>query len=141
MSHELRTPLNAIIGYTGVQLMGLVGPIAEEQRTQLEVIQSSGKHLLSLINDLLDLAKIESGKVEITLEPVVSQDVLEEVVAILRPLAEEKGLALELKTPSEPLIVDADRRILSQIMLNLATNAVKFTDRGARDHRAASRRR
>src|SRR5205823_5207148 len=86
MSHELRTPLNAIIGFTGTLLMKLPGPLTEQQSKQLQTIRSSARHLLSLINDLLDLAKIESGRVALTIEPVVVQSVGEEVSSTLRPL-------------------------------------------------------
>jgi protein-histidine pros-kinase len=130
MSHELRTPLNAILGFTGTLLMELPGPLTDEQRKQLETVQRSGRHLLSIINDLLDLARIESGKVEIHLEPVDCASVLDEVVSALRPLAEEKGLVLELEPPEEGMEVRSDRRALSQILLNISNNAIKFTDRG-----------
>jgi PAS domain S-box-containing protein len=131
MSHELRTPLNAILGYTGVLLMGLSGPLNEEQTTQLRTVESGGKHLLSLINDLLDLAKIESGTVEMSPESIDCQELLEEVAVGLRPLADEKGLELGVVAPSEPLEVHTDRRALSQILINLANNAIKFTDGGS----------
>jgi len=130
MSHELRTPLNAIIGFTGTLLMKLPGPLSEEQSKQLRTIQSSANHLLSLINDLLDLAKIESGKVALTIEPVIFQNVVEEVRATLRPLAEKKGLELNVTVPQQELVVKTDRRALSQILLNLANNAIKFTEQG-----------
>jgi len=130
MSHELRTPLNAIIGFTGTLLMKLPGPLTEDQAKQLQTIQSSAKHLLSLINDLLDLAKIESGKVAITLEPVVFQNVVDEVRTTLKPLAEKKGLRLRVNVPQDELVFQTDRRALSQILLNLANNAIKFTEQG-----------
>ena len=130
MSHELRTPLNAIIGFTGTLLMKLPGPLTGDQEKQLRTIQTSARHLLSLINDLLDLAKIESGKVQFKLEPVPCEGVLEEVVAALRPQAEAKGLTLELRLPGESIVVSADRRALSQILINLTSNAIKFTERG-----------
>ncbi len=130
MSHELRTPLNAILGFTGTLLMKLPGPLTSDQEHQLKIVQSSGKHLLSLINDLLDLAKIESGKVEIKYEAIVCQTVLEEVAAALRPLAEKKGLDFSVKAPRGSVWVESDRRILSQILINLTNNAIKFTDRG-----------
>jgi protein-histidine pros-kinase len=130
MSHELRTPLNAIIGFIGTLLMRLPGPLNADQEKQLRTVQSSAKHLLSLINDLLDLAKIESGKVEFNLEPVVCQDVIAEVVAGLRPLAEQKGVVLAVAEHDEPIILQSDRRVLAQIVLNLANNAIKFTERG-----------
>ncbi|MEW5959883.1 MAG: PAS domain S-box protein, partial [Chloroflexota bacterium] len=131
MSHELRTPLNAIIGFTGALLMGLAGPLTEEQGKQLQTIEGSAEHLLSLINDLLDLAKIESGKVELIFEPVHCQDVLEKVAATLRPLAETKGLTFQTKTPANDLVIHTDQRSLSQIILNLANNAIKFTEQGS----------
>jgi PAS domain S-box-containing protein len=131
MSHELRTPLNAILGFTGTLLMKLPGPLTADQEKQLRTVQTSGRQLLSLINDLLDLAKIESGRVEIHPEPVVCQSVIQEVAAVLRPLAESKGIHFDTKVPADDLIVRSDRRALSQILLNLANNAVKFTDKGS----------
>jgi protein-histidine pros-kinase len=129
MSHELRTPLNAILGFTGTLLMKLPGPLNADQEKQLRTVQTSARHLLALINDLLDLAKIEAGKVELNLEPVACRLVLEEAISALRPLAEGKGLVLRLEAP-EDLVVRADRRALSQIVLNLLNNAIKFTERG-----------
>jgi PAS domain S-box-containing protein len=130
MSHELRTPLNAILGFTGTMLMQLPGPLNVAQERQLTTVQRSGKHLLALINDLLDLAKIESGSVEIRLEPVVCQEVIAVVVESLRPLAEQKGLRFTVETPAEQLVVLSDVRALSQILINLINNAIKFTDAG-----------
>src|SRR5262249_20461076 len=131
MSHELRTPLNAIIGYTGTLLMKLPGPINADQNKQLNTIQASAKHLLSLINDLLDLAKIESGKVELKLEPVECRAVVDEVAATLRLLAESKGLSFEWNAPADPVEVLTDRRALSQVIINLTNNAIKFTEKGS----------
>jgi PAS domain S-box-containing protein len=130
MSHELRTPLNAIIGFTGTLLMGLPGPLNADQDHQLNIVQTSARHLLSLINDLLDVAKVESGKVEIKDEPLVCQGVVEEVAAALRPLAEGKGLEFKIKAPKAGVRIAADRRILSQILINLSNNAIKFTEKG-----------
>lgn len=130
MSHELRTPLNAIMGFTGTMLMKLPGPLTEDQASQLGTIQSSASHLLSLINDLLDLAKIESGKVELNFEPVICQNVITEVAAGLRPLAENKGLSFDVETPDEDVLLMADSRALSQILIKLASNAIKFTEKG-----------
>jgi PAS domain S-box-containing protein len=130
MSHELRTPLNSIIGFTGMLLMGLPGPLNADQEHQLSIVQTSARHLVSLINDLLDLAKVESGKVEIKYEPLVCQGVVEEVVAALRPLAEGKGLEFKIKAPKSGMRIAADRRILSQILINLSNNAIKFTEKG-----------
>jgi PAS domain S-box-containing protein len=130
MSHELRTPLNAIIGFTGTLLMGLPGPLNADQEHQLSIVQTSARLLLSLINDLLDLAKVESGKVEVKYEPIICQNVVAEVAAALRPLAEKKGLDFKVKAPKARVRVESDRRILSQILINLANNAIKYTDKG-----------
>jgi PAS domain S-box-containing protein len=130
MSHELRTPLNAIIGFTGTLLMKLPGPLTKDQEQQLSTVQTSARHLLSLINELLDLAKIESGKVEIKYEPIICQSVIKEVAAALRPLAESKGIDFKVKAPKASVRVESDRRILSQILINLTNNAIKFTDKG-----------
>jgi PAS domain S-box-containing protein len=131
MNHELRTPLNAIIGFTGTLLMGLPGPLNAEQAHQLRVVQTSGKHLLSIINDLLDLATIESGGVQLALQPVDCLRVAEEVVASLRPLAGAKGIALRIEAADESFLAMADHRALGQILINLVNNAIKFTDCGA----------
>ena len=130
MSHELRTPLNAIIGFAGTLLMRLPGPLTADQEKQLRTVQSSARHLLALINELLDVAKIEAGKVELHLETVVCQSVIQEVATALTPEAARKGLALEATLPDGDLLMLIDRRILSQIVLNLANNALKFTERG-----------
>ncbi|KIO49634.1 PAS domain-containing hybrid sensor histidine kinase/response regulator [Nitrosospira sp. NpAV] len=130
MSHELRTPLNAIIGFTGTLLMKLPGPLNADQESQLQTVEASATHLLSLINDLLDLAKIESGKITLKFEPVVCQQVINSVAATLRPLAENKGLEFEVSHPHDDVIINTDRRTLSQIIINLANNAIKYTDKG-----------
>jgi len=130
MSHELRTPLNAILGFAGTLLMGLPGELNEEQSKQLRIVQSSGRHLLSLINDLLDLARIEAGKLDLELVPIDLAELLEDVAATLRPLAKAKGLKLEVEPSSVPPIT-SDRRALRQIVINLANNAIKFTDEGS----------
>ncbi len=130
MSHELRTPLNAIIGFTGTLLMRLPGPLTADQEQQLRTIQSSARHLLSLINDILDLVKIQSGKVELAPEAVVLQEVVEGVVDSLRSLAVAKGLRLEVSAPQTPLKTVTDRRAVQQILINVINNAIKYTDRG-----------
>jgi PAS domain S-box-containing protein len=131
MSHELRTPLNAVLGFTGTILMGLSGPLTDEQTKQLETVRANGKHLLSIINDLLDLGKIESGKIELNFEQVDCRALVDEVVSGLRPLADEKGIDLQSGLPDHAVVVDTDRRSLSQILINLASNAIKFTDEGS----------
>lgn len=130
MSHELRTPLNAIIGFTGTLLMRLPGPLTSDQEKQLRTVQVSARHLLSLINDLLDLAKIESGKVDLNAEPLGCQGIIQDVATALRPLAEAKGLRFETRVPAGDHVIMADRRALSQILLNLLNNAIKFTEAG-----------
>ncbi|HEV7814559.1 MAG TPA: PAS domain S-box protein, partial [Janthinobacterium sp.] len=114
MSHELRTPLNAIIGFTGTLLMKLPGPLNADQGHQLQTIQASARHLLSLINDLLDLTKIESGKVELHLEPVLCQPLIEELLLIFKPEARKKGLSLRFDVADTAAVVQADRRALQQ---------------------------
>ncbi|HUR41264.1 MAG TPA: MHYT domain-containing protein [Verrucomicrobiae bacterium] len=130
MSHELRTPLNAIIGFTGTLLMKLPGSLNAMQEEQLNIVQTSARHLLSLINDLLDLARIEAGQLMLHAQPVECRALLEGVVAMLRPMAERKGLLLLLQVPQD-LEISTDVRALKQIVLNLGNNAIKFTERGS----------
>ena len=130
MSHELRTPLNAIIGFTGTLLMRLAGPLTPDQERQLTTVRSSARHLLSLINDVLDVAKVESGRFTLKLEPTSCNSVVEEVATTLRQSAEKKGLAFEVRLPEQDVIIPADRRTLSQIVINLVNNAIKYTDFG-----------
>jgi signal transduction histidine kinase len=131
MSHELRTPLNAIIGFTGALLMKLPGPLTTEQDKQLNTIRTSARHLLSLINDILDVAKIEAGKVTLELQKVQCQSVVRDVVDTLRPLALQKNLTLELDLADTPIVLETDQRALTQILLNLGNNAIKFTETGS----------
>ena len=131
MSHELRTPLNAIIGFTGTMLMKLPGPLNAEQEQQMRIIQSSARHLLSLINDILDLAKIESGKLELHEEEIYVRDIVFEVRAALQTMADQKGLRIENIIPPDRVPVRADRRALHQIILNLVNNAIKYTEKGS----------
>ncbi len=130
MSHELRTPMNAIIGYTGTLMMRLAGPLTPDQERQLGIIQTSAKHLLSLINDLLDLAKIESEKREVTMEDVDVDAVIDEVTTSLRPMADKKGIGFRFEKSASGPALRTDRRAMSQIVINLAGNAIKFTDAG-----------
>ncbi|NVM79218.1 PAS domain S-box-containing protein [Duganella sp. SG902] len=130
MSHELRTPLNAIIGFTGTMLMKLPGPINDEQNKQLRMVQSSARHLLSLINDLLDLTRIESGKIELEVAPLSCRPLIDEVLDSFKPQARSKGLALEFEAAPEEVTVRSDRRAVQQILMNLVHNAIKFTNNG-----------
>ncbi|KRB28840.1 MULTISPECIES: PAS domain S-box protein [unclassified Acidovorax] len=133
MSHELRTPLNAIIGFTGTLLMKLPGPLNTEQDKQLRIVQTGAKHLLSLINDLLDVAKLSANKVTLNLEPVDCKTLIEEVSATLELEARRKGLAFAVHTPPVDVLLLTDRRALSQILINLVGNAIKFTQQGRVD--------
>jgi signal transduction histidine kinase len=130
MSHELRTPLNSIIGFTGILRKGFAGPVTEEQEKQLGMVFGSARHLLSLINDLLDLSRIEAGKVEIESERFNFVEVIEEVVRSLTPLAGQKHLRLATDLPGRAIEIVGDRKRSYQVLLNLANNAVKFTDHG-----------
>jgi len=131
MSHELRTPLNAIIGFTGALLMKLPGPLTPDQDKQLTTIRASARHLLSLINDILDVAKIEAGKLTLSIEPVPCHELIAEVAETLRPLAQQKGLTLDVDIGAAPVMIDTDRRALTQILINLLNNAIKFTETGS----------
>ncbi|MFB3818196.1 MAG: ATP-binding protein [Candidatus Methylomirabilales bacterium] len=132
MSHELRTPLNAIIGFSEILAHGEFPVTPEEQREFLENILTAGRHLLRLINDVLDLSKVEAGKMELALTPVRLADVAAEVLATLRPLAAHGEIRLEADLPEALPLVRADPRRLAQILYNLLSNAIKFTPpRGA----------
>ncbi|WP_137747832.1 PAS domain S-box protein [Acidovorax sp. NB1] len=133
MSHELRTPLNAIIGFTGTLLMKLPGPLNPEQEKQLRIVQTGAKHLLSLINDLLDVAKLSANKVTLNLELVDCKALIEEVSATLELEARRKGLAFAVQVPTQAVALQTDRRALSQILINLVGNAIKFTQEGRVD--------
>jgi PAS domain S-box-containing protein len=129
MSHELRTPLNSIIGFSGVLKQGLAGELNEEQLAQIEMINRSGNHLLALINDVLDLSRVESGRVELEFECFVCDDVLRQVVDAMRPVADEKNLTLTIEC-SDSTRIYSDRAKVSQILFNLLGNAIKFTEVG-----------
>ncbi len=130
MSHELRTPLNSIIGFTGILTQGIAGPLNPEQHKQLSMVYGSAKHLLALISDLLDLSRIESGRMEIALGPVQLPEVVGEVMQVLGPSAGQKAIALVRVMPDDLPEIHSDRKKIFQILLNLASNAVKFTARG-----------
>jgi len=131
MSHELRTPLNSIIGFSGILLQEKAGQLNEEQKKQLGMVQLSGRHLLSLINDILDLSKIEAGQLTLNLEPFNIEDVIEDVIKLEKLAAMNKGLSLdsEIAPGIGPFLSDKQR--IHQVILNLLNNAVKFTNKGS----------
>lgn len=130
MSHELRTPLNSILGFTGIILQGLAGPLNPEQTKQLGMVRGSARHLLDLINDVLDISKIEAGQMEVKLEPFDLRASIEHVTGLVTPMAHRKGLVLSVTAPSVLPPIVSDRRRLEQILINLLNNAVKFTEHG-----------
>lgn len=130
MSHELRTPLNSIIGFTGIVLQELPGPLNPEQRKQLGMVRASARHLLDLINDVLDLSKIEAGQLDILPETFDLAPVIERVVATLKPQASNREVKVTAELSGGHLTMRSDRRRVEQILLNLLNNAIKFTDEG-----------
>lgn len=130
MSHELRTPLNSIIGFSRVILKGIDGPLTEQQEQDLQAIHQAGQHLLGLINDILDLSKIEAGKMELSLSEVDLAEILRAVLSTAEGLIKDKPIELWLDLPPELPKVRADSIRVRQIVLNLVSNAAKFTDQG-----------
>ncbi|RME35469.1 MAG: response regulator, partial [Deltaproteobacteria bacterium] len=129
------TPLNSIIGFSGILLDGLAGELNEEQKKQLTIINDSGKHLLQLINDILDLSKIDAGRMQLEPEPCSLGTIIENVVGLVSPLAASKGLDLRVQTAEIDLFQDVMK--LKQILLNVLSNAVKFTEQGSISIRAS----
>ena len=130
MSHELRTPLNAIIGYAELLDLGIHGPLTEEQQKQVFRIRQSARHLLGLVNEVLDLAKVEAGKLSVNNQPSRADEVMDAAIALVQPIAENRGVDLAVECDDPELVFDGDSERVRQILVNLANNAVKFTGAG-----------
>ncbi|MDQ4080883.1 MAG: ATP-binding protein [Gemmatimonadota bacterium] len=126
MSHELRTPINAILGYNTLLLDHIYGPLNEKQTQGVRRAQKAAKHLLELVNDVLDLSKIEAGKIELQLQPVPFPTLIDDLFVTMRPLADERGSDLSLVVEGEPRKIISDPRRVRQILINLLSNAIKF---------------
>ncbi|HDQ71379.1 MAG TPA: GAF domain-containing protein, partial [Chloroflexi bacterium] len=130
MSHELRTPLNSIIGFSRVILKGIDGPLTDMQRTDLEAVYNSGQHLLELINSILDISKIQAGKMELSFEEIDLTEVIRVVMSTAKALIKDKAVELQQSIPQELPTIRADARRVRQILTNLVGNATKFTEEG-----------
>jgi signal transduction histidine kinase len=139
MSHELRTPLNSIIGFSKVLLKGIEGPLTHKQREDLEAVHRSGQHLLGLISDILDLTKIEAGKMELQSEAVEVGEVIRGVMSTAQALVKDRPVDLKVEMASQLPVISGDPMRLRQVVLNLVSNAIKFTDRGEVEVRAEPR--
>lgn len=126
MSHELRTPINAVIGYSTLMIDNIYGPLNDKQREGLQRTLRAARHLLELVNDVLDLSKIEAGKIELSMQQVNVATLIEDLFVTVRPLADEHGTKLSFEHPAEPITVITDPRRVRQILLNLLSNAIKF---------------
>jgi signal transduction histidine kinase len=127
MSHELRTPINAVLGYSTLLLERIYGPLNEKQSEGIERTQKAARHLLELVNDVLDLSKIEAGKIDLRLQPVAFPGLIEDLFVTVRPLADEHGSVLSLDCAADrAMSIVSDPRRLRQILLNLISNAIKF---------------
>ena len=126
MSHELRTPINAMLGYSSLMLDNVYGPLNQQQHNGVERMHRAAKHLLELVNDVLDLSKIEAGKIELQLEPVPFPALIQDLFVTVRPMADEHGSQLSLEHDGAPVTIISDPRRVRQILLNLLSNAIKF---------------
>jgi signal transduction histidine kinase len=134
MSHELRTPLNAVIGYSDLLDLGIGGTLSEEQHRQISRIRMSGQHLLGLVNEVLDLARVEAGRLTLHQGRGDAQQVMEAAVALVHPIAQSQGVALISDNCAETTVFEGDEDRVRQILVNLLNNAVKFTPRGGQVH-------
>ncbi|KGK98878.1 histidine kinase [Methanococcoides methylutens] len=134
MSHELRTPLNSIIGFSDILLENIAGPINEKQEKYIYNVLNSGKHLLNLINDILDLSKVEAGKMDIHYEVFYVREIVTNVVTIIKPLAQKKAIKLAINIEEGISTINADKTKFKQILYNLLSNAIKFTDEKGEVH-------
>ena len=130
MSHELRTPLNTIMGFSDVMRSKLFGPLPPKYAEYAELIHESGRHLLDLINDVLDMSKIEADRFQLQIEPIDAREPVSSALRLMRAQADDAGIALRATLLPQPLAINADSRALKQIVLNLLSNALKFTPRG-----------
>jgi PAS domain S-box-containing protein len=143
MSHELRTPLNSVIGFTGILLQGLAGPFNPEQEKQLNMVRGSARHLLALVNDVLDVSKIEAGQLDVLRKSFDLSHSINKVMTLVAPQAEAKGLKLTIDIAAPLGQAVSDERRFEQILINLVGNAIKFTDEGqitVRANRVANQR-
>jgi signal transduction histidine kinase len=131
MSHELRTPLNSIIGFTGLMLMQIAGTINDGQKEQLNRVKRNADHLLELINDVLDISKIEAGKVDLSITEFDIATLVNEIAQSIEPEASAKGIKLEVKMPDKSIMIKNDSRRIRQILMNFMSNALKFTMHGS----------
>jgi cell cycle sensor histidine kinase DivJ len=130
MSHELRTPLNAVMGFSDVMKSRLFGDLSPRYQEYAELIHESGRHLLDLINDVLDMSKIEADKYQLSLDHFDAREAISGALRLVRMQADSAGISLRGQLPADGLDVDADKRAMKQIVLNLVSNALKFTPKG-----------
>ena len=139
MSHELRTPMNSIIGFTGILLKELAGPLNNEQRRQLGMVKNSGQHLLGLINDVLDISKIEAGKLKVSIYYFNYLTTLEKTIDFLLPQAAKKELQIRSEISELNIILNSDERRVEQVLLNLLSKAIKFSNRKIRRYNTSTK--